>query len=436
MAITIINLLWNFFGYSLAGWFLEVAFTAAKKRKLINKGFLNGPLCPIYGVSAVLISLVFRDLKDNPVFLFIGCMVLCTFIELVAGNVLYAIFHQKWWDYSSRRFHGPDGYICLEFALFWGGFGTLIVMLVNPLFYRLTKSIPKPLSVVVLITRAFIFLCDLTGTVMALLKMRKPAQQIVTINMGLRGITRRLRALVRTWVERRVNKAYPQLNTRNEVKKGEKKPAFAEGNSFYKLVLLFGFMAFVGCVIETIFMWGKYGYYANRSSLVYGQFSLVWGFAVVIMNLTLYRFREGSVFRLFLIGTLLGGTYEYFCSMFTEMVFGTVFWDYSKIPLNLGGRINLFYCLLWGLVSVVWLKLVYPPLSRLIEKLPQRFGVFFCRAFIIFMAVDIVLSSAALIRYHQRKEMIPPSTSFGAWVDETYMDGFMSNRYPFGKILK
>ena len=431
-----INLLWNFFGYSFAGWCLELVFTAFKKRKFVNKGFLNGPMCPIYGISAVLISLAFRDLRSNPVFLFTGCMVLCTFIELVAGNLLNAIFHQKWWDYSSRRFHGPDGYICLEFALFWGAFGTVIVMLVNPLFYRLTRRIPAPVSGIVLIGLGVVFLCDLTGTVMALLKMRKPAEQIVTINKGLRSLTRRLRTMIVARIERRVNKAYPQVDTRREMEKREKKPVFAEGNSFYKLVLLFAFMAFAGCVIETIFMWTKYGYYANRSSLIYGQFSLVWGFAVVIMNLFLYRFKDSGAVRLFIMGTLLGGTYEYFCSMFTEIVFGTIFWDYSKLPFNLGGRINLIYCFLWGVVCLVWLKLLYPPLSRVIERIPQRLGVFFCRAFVIFITVDIILSSAALVRYHQRRDMIPPTTAFGEWVDETYMDGFMANRYPFGKILK
>ena len=435
MDARLLNLFWNFFGYSLAGWCLEVAFTAFKKRKLINKGFLNGPLCPIYGISAVLISLFFSDLRTQPVFLFIGCMVLCTFIELTAGNLLFFLFRQKWWDYSARRFHGPDGFICLEFSLFWGSFGTMMVLLINPLFNRLTSRVPRPLSLILLLGISFIFLCDLSGTLFVLLKLRRPGEQIVTINRGLRSLSRRLRIFIRTRIEKRVNKAYPQVDTRREVEKAAKKPVFAEGNSFYKLVLLFAFMALSGAVIETIFMFFKYGYYTNRSSLLYGQFSLVWGFAVVLMNLFLYRYKDSAV-KLFVLGTVLGGTYEYICSAVTERLFGTIFWDYSHMPLNLGGRINLLYCLLWGVVAVVWLKFLYPPLSRLIERLPQRFGVLLCRGFLIFMTVDILLSSAALTRYHERRRLIPPPNKVAEWIDNTYMDGYMANRFPFARIVR
>lgn len=67
---------------------------------------------------------------------------------------------------------------------------------------------------------------------------------------------------------------------------------------------------------------------------------------------------------MFLTGTLLGGAYEYLCSVFTELVFGKVFWDYSKIPFNLGGRINLLYCFFWGIAAVVWFKILFPPVEN------------------------------------------------------------------------
>ena len=73
------------------------------------------------------------------------------------------------------------------------------------------------------------------------------------------------------------------------------------------------------------------------------------------------------------MGTLLGGAYEYLCSVFTEIVFGAVFWDYSALPFNLGGRINLLYCFFWGLAAVAWFKVLFPPLDRLIESLPRRY---------------------------------------------------------------
>lgn len=110
----------------------------------------------------------------------------------------------------------------------------------------------------------------------------------------------------------------------------------------------------------------------SRSSLVFGQFSIVWGIACALLTWILYRYRDKSNWFIFLFGTILGGAYEYICSVFTEIAFGTVFWDYSKIPFNLGGRINLLYCFFWGFAAVIWMKAVYPFLSRQIERLPKR----------------------------------------------------------------
>lgn len=83
---------------------------------------------------------------------------------------------------------------------------------------------------------------------------------------------------------------------------------------------------------------------------------------------------------------MLGGAYEYLCSVFTEIVFGKVFWDYSEIPFNLGGRINLLYCFFWGIAAVVWIKKLYPHLSDWIEKIPKKVGIVLTWLLVAFMA--------------------------------------------------
>ena len=90
-----------------------------------------------------------------------------------------------------------------------------------------------------------------------------------------------------------------------------------------------------------------------------GPFSLVWGLAIVLATVLLYKDRDKPDRHIFFVGTILGGAYEYICSVFTEIVFGKIFWDYSKIPFNLGGRINLLFCLFWGFAAVVWIKILY-----------------------------------------------------------------------------
>ena len=127
----------------------------------------------------------------------------------------------------------------------------------------------------------------------------------------------------------------------------------------------------------------------------------------------------------------MGGVYEYLCSVFTELVFGTVFWDYSHLPFNLGGRINLLYCFFWGIAAVVWLKSIYPRLSQWIERLPLRIGRVLSWVLILFMVVNIAVSCLAMGRYTQRQTMdAPPDTALGQLLDRRFPDSRMERIYP------
>ena len=124
-------------------------------------------------------------------------------------------------------------------------------------------------------------------------------------------------------------------------------------------------------------------------SVLYGD----WGCAM--FTALLYKYKEKSDRYIFMLGMVLGGAYEYACSVFTELVFGTVFWDYSKLPFNLGGRINLLFCFFWGIAAVVWLKIVYPRLSDLIEKIPIKAGSILTWILLIFMIFNAGMSTLA-----------------------------------------
>lgn len=182
---------------------------------------------------------------------------------------------------------------------------------------------------------------------------------------------------------------------------------------------------------ETIFCRLTTGVWMSRSSVVYGPFSLVWGFGAVLLTAILYQYRSRSDGFIFLFGTVLGGAYEYVCSVFTELVFGTVFWDYSHLPFNLGGRINLLYCFFWGIAAVVWLKSIYPRLSQWIERLPLRIGRVLSWVLILFMVVNIAVSCLAMGRYTQRQTMdAPPDTALGQLLDRRFPDSRMERIYP------
>ena len=141
---------------------------------------------------------------------------------------------------------------------------------------------------------------------------------------------------------------------------------------------------------------------------------------------------------LFAAGTILGGTYEYICSIFTEIVFGTVFWDYSDIPFNLGGRINLLYCLFWGIAAVIWFKGIYPGLSLLVEKIPKKTGVVLTWICIGFMIINASLSGLTLSRYNERQKegQTVQQDSWIRFLDQHFPDERMEKIYPNAKMVK
>lgn len=163
---------------------------------------------------------------------------------------------------------------------------------------------------------------------------------------------------------------------------------------------------------------------------MWGPFSIVWGLAIAVITVLLYRYQNKPDWTIFLAGTLLGGAYEYVCSVFTEIVFGKVFWDYSEFHFNLGGRINLLYCFFWGIAAVVWLKVFYLIMSGWIEKIPVRAGKILSLILVVFMCCNIVVSSMALIRSTQRKNDVPAEYQWQRIMDERFDDERMERIYP------
>lgn len=116
MRYTWYQMAWIVLIYSCLGWCSEVAFAALRRGVFVNRGFLNGPVCPIYGFGVLLVLLVLEPVKENLALLFFGSMVFCSLLEFIVGFAMERIFHDKWWDYSENPFN-IKGYVCLEFSL-------------------------------------------------------------------------------------------------------------------------------------------------------------------------------------------------------------------------------------------------------------------------------------------------------------------------------
>lgn len=422
------QLLWIFFVYSFIGWCGEAAMAAVHRHKFVNRGFVSGPICPVYGAGAAAVAVFLPELKDQLFFLFLGGMIITTFVEYLTGRILELIFHRKWWDYSDQRFN-LDGYVCLKNSVVWGICSVLMICFFDPLLCRLLVLIPRLAGDILLWILGVLLVIDAVGSGVAVLGLKKKQSRITQITEELHKTSKLLENALTTRIQKRMVKAFPNIEGTEGVRVKAKEERFARGCGFFKLASLFILGAFLGDIVETVFCLATTGRLMSRSSLVFGPFSIVWGLACALLTWILYRYRDKSDRYIFVFGTILGGVYEYVCSVFTEMAFGTVFWDYSEIPFNLGGRINLLYCFFWGIAAVVWMKGVYPFLSRWIEKLPDRAGKVVCSVLLALLAADMLVSALALARYSERQTGSPEQTAVGQILDEYFPDEFIEKRY-------
>ncbi len=429
--MTIYELAWIFFIYAFLGWVLETVYAAFKDHHFRNRGFLNMPLCPIYGVGVASMQILYGAEK-NFIFLMISCGVLASLLEFFTGLLLEKLFRKKWWDYSSFRFQ-LGGYVCLRFAVIWGIGGAAALRFLQPVLLLVIHDIPKLAGEVILIVLACLMVFDLGVVTGVIVTENKKKSAAAELSDGMKKTTRRMGKWITSHISSRMKNAFPGAKERE---KKEKSRVFAEGCSFYKLVWLFAIGAFLGDVVETIFCRFTMGYWMSRSSVVWGPFSIVWGIGIVVLTIMLHPYRHKDDRYIFLFGTVVGGVYEYGCSVFTELVFGTVFWDYSGIPFNLAGRINLLFCFFWGVAAVLWIKILYPVFSRWIEKVKIRPGKIITWVFLMFFILDMLFSSMALSRFSERQKGIPAETAVGEWIDETFPDSLMNRVYPKAVVQK
>lgn len=424
MQYTGYELLWMFLAYSFLGWVLETVTAAVKQKKFVNRGMINGPFCIIYGTAAVLMSIGLHEVAG--IWLFLGSVIYAASLEWIAGHLIEKYYHERWWDYSKSRWN-LDGYICLPMSLLWGVLGFLCVKWGNLLLVKFYGILPDFLQKFFVWALLIALIIDAMASYILITGKSGRLDRWEAADNQFANVAARLGKVISGQVEKRIHDAYQAIE---QLEQEEISGTFAEGCGFYKVVLLFFAGAFLGDITETIFCRITAGVWMSRSSVVWGPFSIVWGLAIALVTAMLYKYRNRSDRFLFLTGTFLGGAYEYFCSVFTEMIFGTVFWDYSEIPFNLGGRINLLYCFFWGIAAVVWFKCCYPFISNLIEKLPVIFGKLFTWALIVFMCCNITVSCMALLRYGQRQEGAPAESGWQVWIDGHFDDARMERIYP------
>lgn len=414
-----------FFTYSFLAWLAETAAATVKVKDFRNRGFASGPFCFVYGFTSVLLTVFLQELKGNIPFLFLGSMVVATAVEWLTGKMLEKMKRKKWWDYSGRRFQF-DGYICLQYSILWGILGVLAVRYGNSIILGCFHSLPAVIEKAVIWGLIVAGLIDFSGSFLAVCHIEEKLPRLLGWNHKLQKWTYGFAVKISGHIEKRIGSSYPLvLPQREEVKEKD-----GERCGFVQVFWLFVIGAFAGDVVETIFCRITAGVWMSRSSLVWGHFSVVWGFAIALVTVLLYKDRDKQDQHIFWAGVFLGGAYEYICSVFTELVFGKVFWDYSAMPFNLGGRINLLYCFFWGIAAVVWIKGLYPKIVKVIEIILKKSRWALTGLCMVFMAVNIVVSVLALVRYDTRADGKAVVSEWEQVMDRYFGDEKMEKIYP------
>lgn len=188
MPVNLYEAMWIFVVYAFLGWCAEVAFAAVDSGKFVNRGFMNGPYCPIYGVGVLVVVWVLTPLKDNTLILFGGSVLLTSLLEYIVGFLLERLFGNRWWDYSNMPFN-IRGYVCLKFSLMWGLGCMLIMDMVHPAIYRWIQWMPQKAGTVFLAVFLGGFLADLCVTVNTVLKLNAKLRALEKTAQAMRKLS-------------------------------------------------------------------------------------------------------------------------------------------------------------------------------------------------------------------------------------------------------
>ena len=205
-----IKLFLAFIIYAFIGWILEIIYTYIRTKKVINRGFLIGPYCPIYGMGCILITLLLKKYYDDPIVLAIMSMIICSLLEYITSYAMEKVFKARWWDYRDRKFN-INGRICLE-TLVPFGIGSLVIMyVVNPFIVNLLNIIPEIIIYILFISIFVMFVLDIIISFNAISKIRISSKKI--LEDSTEEITKHVKKYLlnnfKQW--KRISKSFPDL---------------------------------------------------------------------------------------------------------------------------------------------------------------------------------------------------------------------------------
>lgn len=185
LGFSLSNIIFYITIYGFLGWCLEVVYAGVNTGRFVNRGFLNGPICPIYGFGAAIIIICFEPFKNNLFLLFLGSVFVTSLLEYITGFVLEKVFYNKWWDYSNMPFN-IKGYICLKFSLIWGAACIFLIKIVHPTISGIIKLIPSIIAYICITIIVILFVIDLISSIDTVLKLNVALKKIDNIGAKIK----------------------------------------------------------------------------------------------------------------------------------------------------------------------------------------------------------------------------------------------------------
>lgn len=207
--------------------------------------------------------------------------------------------------------------------------------------------------------------------------------------------------------------------------------------SYSVMFWLFFFGSIIGFICEGLWQILKKGHWENHSSTILGPFCIIYGIAAMVLYVISKYYGNKPTILLFVVFAIFGSTLEFVASIFQEIVFGSVSWNYKKQLFNICGRVSLKMTVIWGMLGVMYVKLIYPLFNYIFSKTNGPVWNFTCILMTAFMVFNLLVTSVAVLRWGERAtEQTPPSNSVEAFFDRHYDNETMQAMFSNMKFVK
>ena len=197
--------------------------------------------------------------------------------------------------------------------------------------------------------------------------------------------------------------------------------------TFHNIIWYMILFSILGLLIETIYGYISTGVLESRKGLILGPFCPIYGIGATFFVVLLSEYKNSKV-KLFIMGAIAGTIFEYICSYILQIIYGSMFWDYSYTTYQINGRVSLTYTVFWGILAVLLVKYIKPQIDKIINKIPSKF---WDKAITIFLIIDIILTILGISIYMNRAEKKYKNEQINETVlDKIFNDDVMSFVFP------